>query len=186
MKLFLTILGLACIAVGLVLVPAILTPETQTALKEAVELLPVSGGISIACIAAGIVFAFIGGVLWGRGRSNDELPLDCPECGEALGGRVKCPSCEANALPPVFALDTVSLIGTVLSLLLAGAVAGSPFLKLGAELTGMLVASALGVSFISLVMSLSSLIAERRKVGVAVITFILSGGVLGTMIYILL
>ena len=185
MKLFIMILGLACIAAGIVLVPAVLSSETQTVLVDAFKSLPVAGGIALAFAAAGIVFLVLGGVLWGKG-SNTELPLVCPECGEDLGGRVKCPSCEINALPPVFALDTVSLIGAVLSLLVAGTVVGSPFLKLAGELTGMLVAAALGISFVSTIMSLSSMIAERRKVGISVIAFILSGGVLGTMVYILL
>ncbi|MFC1479298.1 hypothetical protein ACFL6F_01770 [Planctomycetota bacterium] len=185
MKLFIMILGLACIAAGIMLVPAVLSSETQTVLVEAFKPLTVSGGIALAFAAAGIVFLFIGGVLWGKG-SSVEVPVVCPECGEDLGDRIKCPSCEINALPPVFALDTVSLIGAVLSLLLAGAVVGSPFIKLAGDLTGMLVAATLSVSFVSTVMSLSSMIAERRKVGISVIAFILSGGVLGTMVYILL
>jgi len=179
------ILGIFFIAVGISLIPALINEEARGALVQGVSSIPVSAAAACVYMLTGVALVFIGGLLWGKAR-DPEVPEVCPECKEELGGRIKCPSCEINTLPPVFALDTASLIGAVLSLLLGGAVIASPFISLKTGLTGLLAAAALVFSFTSAAMGVSSIAAERRKAGIAVCACIISIAVFGVIVYIML
>ena len=179
------ITGTVFLVGGLLLVPALLEQETRTAILEMVKPYTISALCASVFAAAGALFLFAGGLLWNREPDN-ELPLVCPECGADLKGKVICPECETNAMPPLPALDTASLAGAVLSLLCAGAVAAAPFIGFASAVIGIMTAAALIVSGISFIMAFGSLTGERRKTGAAAAALVLSAAVFGILIYILL
>ena len=113
--------------------------------------------------------------LFGKGSEDVELPEKCPACRAAMDGSTfTCPECEHDASPPRWALDTVSLIGSILALAAAGVVAGAPFFLNNPKLVAIIFVAALATGGVSFRMGLGSLVSERLSVGKAVTGVILA------------
>jgi hypothetical protein len=183
-KVFLLFFGLGLVAFGLSALPVVVAADTQETMMGIVENYRMASGAAAAGIIAGIIAIFIAGVAFGKGQGDLIAPESCPECGNPLEGSPICSECKTNGLPPVFAFGTVSFIGAVIAFLLAGGVIGTLFMKMDIRLTGMFALSAMGVSLVSVFMSLGSMFVTKRKKFMSVLAFLLGGGVFGFMVYI--
>ena len=190
MKLYLLLMGLIAVYVAVVAVPAFYFGADANEIISFVQSNALVAGIGGAIFLAGLVFLFFSGILFAREPSVDDYPEECPSCGESLPEEDQeegsCSECRASLQPRRFSLDSAGLTGGIIALLLLALLAGSPFIGLSAVIAATLLISALACSGTSLLMGLCSVIAERRKIGIAFIGVIINSIVLGVSIYILM
>ncbi len=185
-KLFLLIAGFIAAAAGLIGAVASFGPDESC--QYVINALAANGkGVAAAGVLGvlGLVFAFIAGRMFGKGEDEFVPPDTCPECrGEVERGT--CAECGVTFGPARYSLDSASMIGGILALLLFGGMVGAAMAKSDPQILGLLFISALSVSAASALMGLCSILAERRKIVLAVIGVVISGAVLGTGIFLII
>jgi len=180
MRMFLLLVGLACIFGGISFVP--LSGRT---LPEALAAVSVTGMVSFGCVILGAGFLFAAGYLWRAAREEPPVPAECPACGEILGEDSRCDACGAVVLPARFALDTAALVAAAAVLGGAGLVVASPFLGMGDAFRGAAAVSTAAGAGLVVLMGACSLLWERRSTFRAAAGLLAAGAAGAGMIYLL-
>ena len=169
MKPFLIIFGISLAVLGTLILPAVAGGVSIGAL--------ISGRVGVFAVAGfllagGLACLLGGGILIGKGDGSP--PEACPACKAVTYGAWVCPACAHDFAPPRFGLDTASLVGGIAALVFMGGAVGLVFAQVDQRLVAAAFLSALCGGGLAVLMAVCSLIAGKRRPGLAVAGLIMA------------